>query len=324
VQIVRILITGSTGLIGSTLVGRWAGVHEVVRLARRAPDPSRSVSPNLLSIVWDPASGAPPPPELEGFDVVVHLAGESIAGGLWTKEKKRRIRESRVHGTRGLAEALARLKRKPRVLVCASAVGWYGDRGDAILDETTAPGTGFLAQACRDWESAAHPAREAGIRVVWTRFGIVVSKRGGALAAMLPAFRLGLGGPLGSGHQFMSWVALDDLAGAVDHAIADERLAGPVNVTSPEPVTNEEWTRTLGRVLGRPTFLRVPAFALRLLPGNMADEALLASARVVPRRLQETGYGFRWAGLEGVLRREVGRSRSPGLSDSGGDCRDVP
>jgi uncharacterized protein (TIGR01777 family) len=255
--------------------------------------------------VWDPASSAPPPSELEGFDAVVHLSGESIAGGLWTKEKKRRIRESRVRGTGGLADALARLEAKPRVLVCASAVGWYGDRGNAVLDETAAPGTGFLAETCREWEAAAHPAREAGIRVVWTRFGIVVTARGGALAAMLPAFRLGLGGPLGSGKQWMSWVAIDDVADAVDHVLINDEIVGPVNVTSPEAVTNETWTRTLGRVLGRPTVLRVPAFALRLLPGNMADEALLASARVIPRRLRETGYAFQEPSLEGAFRKAL-------------------
>ncbi len=276
-----------------------------MRLERRAPDSKRNLRPALPSIVWDPSSGTAPPPEIEGFDAVVHLAGESIAGGLWTRERKRRIRESRVHGTSGLANALARAKRPPRVLVCASAVGWYGDRGEVVLDETSAPGSGFLAETCREWEAAAHPARDAGIRVVWARFGLIVSAQGGVLAAMLPAFRLGLGGALGSGRQWMSWIALDDAIGAFQHVIQSEKLSGPVNFTSPAAVTNAEWTRTLARVLGRPAFMKVPAFALRLLPGNMADEALLASARVAPRRLQETAFRFQGPELEEAFRREL-------------------
>jgi uncharacterized protein (TIGR01777 family) len=309
-QTMRTLITGSTGLVGSALASHWAaGGRDVVRLERKAGS-SRDARPALPAIAWDPASEAAAPPELEGFDAVVHLAGESLASGLWTKERKRRIRESRVRGTRGLAEALARLRRPPRVLVCASAVGWYGDRGDTPVDETSAPGTGFLPEVCRAWESAAQPAREAGIRVVWTRFGIVVSARGGALAAMLPAFRLGLGGPLGSGTQFMSWIALDDAVGVIDHVLRDERLAGPVNAVAPRAVTNEEWTRTLGRVLERPTFMRVPAWFLRLVLGSMADEALLSSVRAIPRRLDETAYTFRWPELEGVFRHELGRTSS--------------
>ncbi len=302
----RTLITGSTGLIGNALASHWAaGGREVVRLERKA-GASRDARPALAAIAWDPASRVTPP-ELDGFDAVVHLAGENLAGGLWTKERKRRIRESRVRGTMGLAEAIARLPRPPRVLVCASAVGWYGDRGDTPVAETSAPGTGFLADVCREWEAAAHPAREVGIRVVWTRFGIVVSARGGALAAMLPAFRLGLGGPLGSGKQFMSWVALDDVVGVIDHALRNERLAGPVNAVAPRAVTNEEWTRTLGRVLERPTFMRVPAWFLRLVLGQMADEALLSSVRATPRRLIETGYAFRRPELEDAFRHELGR-----------------
>jgi uncharacterized protein (TIGR01777 family) len=192
--------------------------------------------------------------------------------------------------------------------VCASAVGWYGDRGDDLVDETLRPGNGFLADVCREWEAAAQPAREAGIRVVWMRFGVVVSGRDGALPKMATPFRLGLGGVLGNGRQYFSWIALDDVIGAIHHAILDERLAGPVNAVAPRAVTNRELTRTLGRVLGRPTFFPVPAFALRLLLGEMANEMLLSGARVAPRRLEETGFTFRHPELEGALRHELGRA----------------
>jgi uncharacterized protein (TIGR01777 family) len=283
-----VLVTGSSGLIGSALC---------TALARQGADAVR----------FDRRS---PPRNYEGFSAIVNLAGESIAGGPWTKEKRRRIRESRVRLTSSLADAVARARRPPRAFISASAIGWYGDRGDTPVDETAAPGSGFLADVCRDWEAAALPVREAGIRTVWARFGIVVSRRGGALSAMLPAFRLGLGGRLGSGRQWMSWIALDDAIGALLHAIRVDAIAGPMNIASPAAVTNLEWTRTLGRVLDRPTFASVPAFVLRALLGDMAKEMLLAGARVVPRRLEETGFAFSSRELESTLRHELERAES--------------
>ena len=213
-----------------------------------------------------------------------------------------------MEGTRAVAERLAAREHKPRVLVCASAIGFYGDRGDEVLDETAAMGMGFLADVCRDWEEATEPARAAGIRVVHLRFGVILSPAGGALGKMLTPFRLGAGGRLGGGSQFMSWISVDDAAGAILHAIARDDLAGPVNMVSPAPVTNLEFTKTLGRVLRRPTILPMPAFAARLAFGEMADELLLSSTRVVPRRLQETGFVFRDPTLEAALRRLLGRS----------------
>jgi len=256
---------------------------------------------------WDPESGALDSSALAGVDAVVHLAGESVAGGRWTEAKKRRIRSSRVDGTRGLAASLARLERPPRVLVSASAVGYYGDRGAELLREGSAPGTGFLAEVCQEWETATEPAARARIRVVRLRIGMVVSRRGGALAAMLTPFRLGAGGPVGGGAQWVSWIAIDDLVAAILHALDTASLAGAVNAVAPEPVQNRELARTLGRVLGRPALLPLPAFAARLLLGQMADELLLASARVEPARLQATGFAFRHPTLEDALRHELGR-----------------
>jgi hypothetical protein len=255
---------------------------------------------------WDPDTGAVEP-GLDGVDAVVHLAGESVAGGRWTEARKRRIRESRVRPTRLLCETLARQRTPPRVLVCASAIGYYGDRGDQVLREESAPGAGFLPEVCRKWEAAAEPAARRGIRVVHLRIGLVLSPKGGALAAMLPVFRLGLGGPVGAGAQWMSWIGIDDTLGAILHALMNEALAGPVNAVAPAPVTNREFAKTLARVLRRPAVLPFPAFAARLLLGQMADELLLASARVEPARLRATGYAFRDATLEGALRRLLAR-----------------
>lgn len=286
----RIAVTGSGGLVGSALVPfLTTGGHDVARVGRASG--------------WDFDLAA-----LDEADAVVHLAGESIAAGRWTKAKKDRIHRSRVEGTRAVAERLAASENRPRVLVCASAIGYYGDRGDDVLDESAAQGMGFLADVCRDWEAAAEPARAAGIRVVHLRFGVILSPAGGALAKMLTPFRLGMGGRLGSGTQHLSWISVDDAAGAILHAIARDDLAGPVNAVAPAPVTNLEFTKTLGRVLRRPTILPMPAFAARLVFGEMADELLLASTRVVPRRLHESRYAFRDATLEGGLRRLLGRS----------------
>jgi uncharacterized protein (TIGR01777 family) len=294
----RVAVTGSTGLIGTALVARLreAG-HEVTRLVR---DRSRARAPG--SVFWDPLRGEIDAPGLEGHDVVVHLAGESLVG-IWTRAKKRRIRDSRVRGTRVLAEALAGLARPPRVLLAASAIGFYGPREpDEVVDESTPAGRGFLAEVAVEWEAAAAPARAAGIRVVHARFGLVLSPRGGALARMLPLFRLGLGGTLGSGEQVWSWIALDDVVEAALHVLGTEALAGAVNFTAPEPVSNAEFTRVLGRVVRRPAPFAVPAFAARLVAGEMAEEMLLVGARVVPRRLLDSGYRFRLPALEPALR----------------------
>ncbi|MBW3542612.1 MAG: TIGR01777 family oxidoreductase [Planctomycetes bacterium] len=297
----RVLVTGSSGLIGSDLVSfLTTGGHEVVRLVRRQAHAADEIA-------WQPSGGAIDRPALEGFDAVVHLAGENIAGGRWTAKRKARIRSSRVEGTRLLAEALAGLEHKPRVLVCASAIGYYGDRGSEVLDESSSSGDNFLAEVCREWEAAAEPARQAGIRTVHTRFGVVLSAAGGALKQMLTPFKLGAGGKIGSGRQYWSWVAIDDVVGAIHHALMMDSLDGPINVTAPQPVTNREFTKTLGRVLHRPTLLPLPGFAARLALGEMADELLLASARVVPQKLQDSGYEFRYTDLEAALRHALGR-----------------
>ena len=300
----KVIVTGSSGLVGQPLLARLreAG-HEPHTLVRRP-------AINGHDIQWDPAAGTLRDGALEGFDGVVHLAGESIAEGAWSEEKMRRIRDSRVDGTRFLCERLAALEHKPKVLVCASAVGFYGDRADEELDEASAPGSNFLAQVCREWEEACEPARQAGIRVVNLRIGVVLSKDGGALAKMLLPFKLGLAGKIGSGQQWMSWIELDDVVGAILHALETESLAGPVNAVSPETVTNAEYTKALGRVLSRPTWLTMPAFGARLAFGQMADELLLASIRVTPRTLLESGYHFKHGALEGALRATLGRDRS--------------
>lgn len=297
----KVLVTGASGFVGSALVPFLVNEgHFVVRLVRKATAPGHS------EVAWDPERGTIDLDALEGIDTAVHLAGENIAASPWTAEGKRRIRESRVGGTRLLCESLARLDRPPKALVCASAVGYYGDRGHELLREDSPPGTGFLAQVCRDWEAATEAAGRKGIRVVRLRIGMVLSARGGALARMLGIFRAGLGGRVGSGEQYVSWIALDDLVGAVDHAIRTESLEGPVNAVAPRPVTNREFAKTLARVLGRPAVLPAPAFAVRLLLGEMADELLLASARVEPDRLLLSGYAFRHPELEGALRDLLG------------------
>jgi hypothetical protein len=255
-------------------------------------------------ITWDPATGKIDSDALEGVDGVIHLAGENI-GARWTRSRKARIRDSRVQGTRLLSGTLARLRRPPKFLISASAVGIYGDRGEQVVTESTPPGDAgrdFLVSVCLDWEAAANTARAAGIRVVHPRFGIVLSPNGGALQKLLLPFRMGMGGRIGSGDHWMSWVALDDVADGLAHLLSADSMEGPVNVSAPEPVTNRELTQTLGRVLGRPAVLPVPATALRLLFGEMADRTLLSSARVLPARLVESGYTFVYPALEGALR----------------------
>jgi uncharacterized protein (TIGR01777 family) len=274
----------------------------VIRLDR-CPQPSREAA-----ALWNPAARTIEAEALEGADAVIHLAGESVASGRWTPEKKRRIRDSRVEGTRFLCEALGRLAKPPRVLLSASAIGYYGDRGDAELREAGGQGEGFLAEVCGEWERATGSAEADGIRVVHLRLGIVLTPAGGALGKMLPPFQLGIGGRLGTGRQFMSWIAMDDVIGAVSHALVTDEIRGAVNVVSPNPATNAEFTRTLGRVLRRPALLPVPAAVLRILFGELADEGLLASARVVPDRLLQTGYRFRYPHLDGALRHLLGRT----------------
>ena len=297
-----VAVTGASGLVGSALRRALAAQgHDVLPLVRGAPP-----APGERVVRWDPAAGTLAAADLEGVDAVVHLAGERIAGR-WTAAKKARIRDSRVRSTALLAGTLARLARPPRVLVSASAVGWYGDRGDEILTEGSPPGTGFLAEVCREWEAATGPAALVGIRVAHLRIGMVLSRRGGGLAALLPAFRLGLGGAVGRGVQWMSWIALDDLVGALVHALGADTLAGPVNAVAPHPVTNREFTRTLGRVLRRPAFLPFPALAARLLLGEMANALLLASVRALPLRLTASGYAFEHPQLDGALRAELAR-----------------
>ena len=298
----KIIVTGSTGLVGTALVrSLLAEGHQVTRMVRGGSQTFRA--PGTSAVSWDPETGIVNAAELEGHDAVVHLAGEPVAAGRWTDEKKRRIRDSRVKSTRLLAETLASLKDKPKVLVSASAIGFYGDRGGEVLHEESASGEDFLSEVCREWEKAALPASQAGIRVVHLRIGIVISAEGGALAKMLTPFKLGLGGPIGGGNQYMSWVALDDVVGIIKHALTHEEVRGPVNTVAPQPVTNAEFAKALGRALNRPAVLPTPAFALRLALGReMADALLLGGARVEPARLKATGYQFAYPELEGALR----------------------
>ena len=291
----KILVAGSSGLIGTALCSRLEREgHEVVRLVRREPAQGE--------LRWDPEAGELEQEVLEGIDGVVHLGGRSIATGRWTASVKAQLRQSRVQTTQLLAARLAGLAAPPRVLVCASAVGIYGHRRDEELDEESDTGEGFLAELGRAWEGASAVAAEAGIRVVQARLGIVLSRRGGALAKMLLPFRLGMGGKIGNGRQYVSWISLEDAVAALIYAVENDALRGPVNLTAPQPVTNAELTRTLGRVLRRPTLLPLPAFAAKLVLGELAEEGLLASQRVRPTRLLEAGFEFAHPELEGALR----------------------
>jgi uncharacterized protein (TIGR01777 family) len=258
------------------------------------------------SIAWDPARGQLDPSALNGVDAIVNLAGESVATW-WTVERKRRMASSRIDTTALIARSIAAMPTRPRVFVCASAVGYYGNRGAEALDESSSPGSGFLAELCREWEDAAAPARDAGIRTVHARFGIVLGREGGILATLLPLFELGAGGKLGSGAQWMSWIARVDAVAALRHALVTAALDGPVNVTSPNPVTQAEFVAALGRVLGRPTLVPAPAFALRLVFGEMADDALLASQRAYPGVLERSRFTFRHPLIDDALRVELGR-----------------
>ena len=291
-----VLVSGSTGLIGTALVpALQERGHRVVRLVRSGGGGQDAVR-------WDPSAGTIEAERLEGIDAVVHLAGESIAEGRWTAQKKARIMESRKQGTGLLAGAIAGLGTPPRVMVSTSAIGYYGNRGNELLRETSEPGELFLSKVCAEWERAADPAREAGIRVVHPRIGIVLTLKGGALRQTLPIFKLGLGGKIGSGRQYWAWVSLDDVVGAMIFALENDSLEGPVNVVAPDPPTNAEFTKVLGRVLNRPTIFPLPAPAARLMLGQVADELLLPSARVEPAKLKEAGYDYRNPELEGTFR----------------------
>lgn len=292
----KILIGGSHGLVGSALIKSLESQgHEIFRLVRHAPGSKTEVE-------WSPDRYSIALARLEGFDAAVNLAGESIAEGGWTDEKKRRIRESRVKGTKLLGDALANLTVPPKTFICASAIGYYGNRGDEILTETSAPGKDFLSEVCSEWEKATALAMEKGIRVVNARFGIILDRHGGALKKMLPPFRMGAGGKIGSGKQWMSWIALDDVIGALNFALTQESLSGPVNFVAPNPVTNAEFAKTLGNVLSRPTLFPMPAFVVKLLFGEMGEALLLGSERVAPKRLMAEGYEFRYSQLESALR----------------------
>jgi uncharacterized protein len=292
----KIAVAGATGFIGDALVAHLGAVgHRVVRLMRRGVDASRG------DATWDPSRGVLDPAVLDGVQAVVNLAGEPVAER-WTADRKRRIKASRIDATTLIAKTLVGLARPPRVLVNASAIGIYGDRGDELLDETSAPGTGFLADVAQSWEASAAPATERGIRTVFTRFGIVLGATGGALEKMLPPFKLGAGGRLGSGKQWMSWVTLDDAVAAIDYAITSDRVSGPVNVVAPHPVTNADFTHELGHALHRPAVATVPAFALKLAYGEMGEAVLLASQRVVPHALELAGFTFKHSVLPDALK----------------------
>ncbi len=296
-----VAVTGASGLVGSSLLQllRNDGL-EVTKLVRRTPGEAE--------VAWDPKAEAFDASSLDGIDAVVHLAGENIAAARWSKKVKTKIRDSRVDGTRVLCEGLASMAAPPKVVVCASAIGFYGERGDELMTEEASAGTGFLAEVAEEWEDATQPARDAGIRVVNLRFGVILSPKDGALAKMLLPFKLGAGGRVGSGRQYWSWVSVDDAAGAIVHALTKESVRGPVNVVAPNAVTNSEFTKTLGSVLNRPSILPLPAFAARLALGEMADALLLASIRVAPQELEDSGYDFKHPSLESALSDLLGQN----------------
>ena len=291
----KVAITGSSGLIGSSLVSFLSkkGVT-VSKILRENPEDNK--------ISWKPEGGDWDSAFAGGIDGIVHLAGENVASGRWTKAKKEKIRNSRIEGTKRLCEHILKLPTPPSVLVCASAIGYYGNRGVEFLNEGSSRGSGFLPDVCLGWEEAAESVSKAGIRVVNVRFGIALSKDGGALAKMMTPFKIGMGGKIGSGTQYMSWIAMDDVTGAIYHTLTTDSLNGPVNLTAPNPVTNKEFTTTLGEVLKRPAVVPIPAFAAKLAFGEMANDLLLASTKVAPKRLSDSGYKFQYPELENALK----------------------
>ena len=295
-----VAITGASGMVGTALatVLRESG-HKPVSITRKASESNEG------SIVWDPASGLKNPSRLETVDTVVHLAGENIAGGRWTAALKDRIRRSRVEGTRSLVKSIAAIGHRPKTLVCASAIGFYGERGDTVLDEDAVAGSGFLAEVCRGWEQEAEAATELGLRVVKVRIGVVLSPKGGALAKMLLPFKLGAGGIIGSGKQYWSWIGLHDLVRIIAFCVEHDSIRGAVNAVSPNSMTNYDFTKGVGRALHRPTLFPLPAFAAKLVLGEMANELLLSSTRVIPKKLKEQGFEFHYPELVGCLEHEL-------------------
>ena len=288
----KILISGSHGLLGSALIPTLqAAGHDLTRLIRRQGN----------GIVWNPDTGVIDKNALEDFEAVIHLAAENIGSGLWTAGKKEKIRSSRLNGTGFLAKTIAKLNRPPSVLISASATGYYGDRGSVILDETSTPGEGFLARVCQDWEKATEPALQAGVRVVQTRFGLILSARGGILSRLRLPFKLGLGANMGDGKQYQPWIAMDDAVAAIGHILTSPALSGPVNIVAPQSVTNHEFTEILGQVFGRPVIFSLPAMLLKLILGELARELLLSSARVQPKKLNDSGFKFKYTRLQTAL-----------------------
>ncbi len=295
----KVLITGSTGLVGTELQKSFAEKgYEMLLASRKEPTDERHIQ-------WSIEEGFTDPEKLEGIDVVAHLAGENVSGFRWTDEKKKAIRDSRVLGTRNVVDAISKLKQKPKVFIASSAIGFYGERGEEECTESSAAGDNFLAGVCKEWEAESRRAEDAGIRTVLLRTGIVLSKDGGALSTMLTPFKLGVGGVVGSGKQWMSWISMDDEIAAINFAIENENLRGAVNAVSPNPVTNQEFTKTLGEVLYRPTFLPLPEFAVSMIFGEMGDALLLASTKVLPKRLEDAGFEFKYPELKAAIEHAV-------------------
>lgn len=298
----RVLVSGSSGMIGTALREALAGAGHTVERLRRGVGPSR---PGWVT--WDPSVNMFDAEAAEGADAVVHLAGASIADGRWNEKRKRVLRGSRIDSTRHLVGEMAKLKAPPKVFLSASAIGYYGNRGNEELTEKSEPAEDFLSRLAQEWETEARQAAKFGARTVQLRFGVILARQGGALAQMLTPFKFGAGGPIGSGKQWMSWITLPDAVGVIQHALTQEGLDGPVNAVAPNPVTNRDFARALGRVLGRPAFAPLPGFLARMMFGEMADALLLASTRVVPERLQSSGYAFHHPELEGGLRAVLGQ-----------------